>query len=82
MEDQRLGKKIFMLRTAANLTQEELSQKIGCSQNLVSHWELSKRRLRADYLVSLSEVFKISLDDLLKKPLLKTEKGKKSSSKK
>jgi transcriptional regulator with XRE-family HTH domain len=82
MEDQKLSEKIFILRTSANLTQAELAQKIGCSQVLVSHWEIGDRRLRADYLVRLSKVFKISLDDLLKEPRLKIKKEKKPSNKK
>lgn len=74
MDSKELGEKIETLRTAANLSQAELGKKIGCSQRLISWWECGQRKLTAEDLVKLAEVFKVSVDELLG---IKIKKGKK-----
>lgn len=51
-----IGKKIQEVREAAGLSQEELAQKIGCSQSTLSNYELGKRRL---YLSKLEQIARV-----------------------
>ena len=61
-----LGKQIKMYRLENKLSQEELADRIYVSRQTISNWENDKSYPDINSLVLLSEVFKISLDRLIK----------------
>ena len=52
------------LRAEKNISQEQLADKIGVSRQSVSAWESGKSSPELDKLITLSELFEISLDEL------------------
>ncbi len=69
-----LGKQIKKYRTEANLSQEELADKVFVSRQTVSNWENDKNCPDIKSLVLLSEIFQISLDNLIKGDLERMKK--------
>lgn len=61
-----LGKQIRMYRLENKLSQEELADRIYVSRQTISNWENDKNYPDINSLVLLSEVFKVSLDKLIK----------------
>ena len=66
-----LGKQIKKYRMEQNLSQEELADKIYVSRQTISNWENDKNYPDIKSLMLLSEVFHISLDNLIKGDLRK-----------
>ena len=62
-----LSKQIKKYRTEANLSQEELADKIYFSRLTISNWENEKNYPDIKSLVLMSEVFQVSLDNLVKR---------------
>ena len=62
-----LSKQIKKYRTEANLSQEELADKIYVSRQTISNWENEKNYPDIKSLVLMSEVFLVSLDNLVKR---------------
>lgn len=60
-----LGEKITQLRTASNMTQEELAEKLSVSRQSVSKWEMDQALPQIDKVIMLCEIFRVSLDLLL-----------------
>ncbi len=69
-----LGKQIKKYRAEANLSQEELADKVFVSRQTVSNWENDKSYPDIKSLVLLSEIFRISLDNLIKGDLERMKK--------
>ena len=61
-----LGKQIKKHRQEVQLSQEELANKIYVSRQTISNWENDKSYPDVNSLVLLSEIFHISLDNLIK----------------
>ena len=61
-----LGKQIKKHRQEAQLSQEELAERIYVSRQTISNWENDKSYPDVNSLVLLSETFQISLDKLIK----------------
>ena len=61
-----LGKQIKKYRNERTLSQEALAEKVYVSRQTVSNWENDKSYPDVNSLVLLSEVFEISLDQLIK----------------
>lgn len=61
-----LGKQIRLYRLENKLSQEELADRIYVSRQTISNWENDKSYPDINSLVLLSEVFKVSLDKLIK----------------
>lgn len=59
-----LGKKIVNLRKKNNLSQEELAEKVGVTRQTISKWELEETAPDIKQAKALSEIFKVSLDEL------------------
>ena len=59
-----LGQKIYELRTAKNLSQDELSETLGISRQSVSKWETDTAVPDFDKLLKLCDVFGVTLDEL------------------
>jgi len=74
-----LSKQIKKYRTEANLSQEELADKIYVSRQTISNWENEKNYPDIKSLVLMSEVFQVSLDNLVKRNWEKTVKSCKGS---
>ena len=61
-----LSKRIFELRKAKGLSQEQLAEKIGVSRQSISKWESGESTPEMERLVELSKVFNVTTDYLLK----------------
>lgn len=61
-----LSKKIFELRKAGNLSQEQLAEKIGISRQSISKWESGESVPEIERLVELSKIFDVTIDYLVK----------------
>ena len=59
-----LGKQIYELRKKANLSQEQLAEKVGVSRQTISKWELGETAPDIKQAQILSQVFNVSLDEL------------------
>lgn len=59
------GKRIRNLREALDLSQHEVSQKIGCSSKVLSNYELDKREPDFETFVKLCDFFNVTADYLL-----------------
>ena len=60
-----IGEKITNLRTAANISQEELAEKVSVSRQSVSKWEMDQALPQIDKVLQLCDLFGISTDELL-----------------
>ena len=60
-----IGEKITHLRSAANMSQETLADKLSVSRQSVSKWEMDQSLPQIDKVLQLCEMFKISTDELL-----------------
>ena len=60
-----IGEKITRLRTCANMSQEQLSERISVSRQSVSKWEMDQALPQIDKVLQLCEIFNISTDELL-----------------
>ena len=69
-----LSKQIKKYRKEANLSQEELADKVFVSRQTISNWENDKNYPDIKSLVLMSEVFHVSLDNLIKGDLEKMKK--------
>ena len=69
-----LSRQIKKYRMQANLSQEELAEKIFVSRQTISNWENDKNYPDIKSLVLMSEVFQVSLDNLIKGDLEKMKK--------
>ena len=59
-----LGKQIYELRKTANLTQEQLAEKVDVSRQTISKWQLGETAPDIKQAQVLSQVFSVSLDEL------------------
>ncbi|MGO2565433.1 MAG: helix-turn-helix transcriptional regulator [Brochothrix thermosphacta] len=66
MPTNNFGEKLKMLREQTDITQEEVSQKLNVTRQSVCNWENNKNYPDLTTLVTLSQLYNISLDDLLK----------------
>ena len=62
----KFSEKIKEIRKMQNLTQEQFAEKIFISRNTVAKWESDRGYPDIQNLITISEVFEISLDDLIK----------------
>lgn len=60
-----IGEKLFEHRKNANLSQEELAEKIGVSRQAVSKWERDESSPDTNNLIALAKLYNISLDELV-----------------
>ncbi len=59
------GAKIRSLRENLELSQQEVSEKIGCSSKVLSNYELGKREPDFETLIKLCDFFNVTADYLL-----------------
>ena len=60
-----IGQKITNLRTRAEISQEQLAEKISVSRQSVSKWEMDQALPQIDKVLQICELFSISTDELL-----------------
>lgn len=69
-----LGNRIKELRKAQNINQDELSEKLFVSRQTISNWENDKSYPDIQSVLLLSEIFDVSVDQLLKGDVEKMER--------
>lgn len=76
-----LGEKISTLRNQHEMSQGDLAEKMNVSRQSISKWETDTSVPELDKLIQLSEVFHITLDELVKgdaPPETESEEGSES----
>lgn len=58
--------KLYSLRKAANMTQTDLAERLNVSRQAVSRWEMGTAKPEVDTLIAMSDLFGVTLDELLK----------------
>lgn len=61
-----IGKQLKDARIRSGLTQEKVSEKINVSRQTISNWENEKSYPDIISVIALSNLYSVSLDDLLK----------------
>ena len=74
-----ISEKLKEARQKAGMTQDQVAEKIMVSRVTVSHWENGKSLPDIVSLISLSDLYSISLDELVKGDSKMTEKVKKDA---
>lgn len=69
MMNNYFGTNLRYLRHLNNMTQIDLAKKLSTTHQAISNYERSQRFCDLNTLVEISELFNISIDDLLKKKL-------------
>lgn len=62
----KIGKKLKNARIEAGLTQEKAAEKINVSRQTISNWENEKSYPDIISVIALSDLYSVSLDELLK----------------
>lgn len=75
----QIGKFIAELRKEQKLTQEQLGEKIGVTNKTVSRWENGNYLPPADVLFAMSQLFDVSVNELLSGKRLLAEEYKEAA---
>lgn len=76
-----IGQKITLLRTAADISQEQLSETLGISRQSISKWETDQALPQIDKVIQLAELFNVSTDELLLDKIALNDTSKKTHNK-
>ena len=60
-----LGSRVAQLRKHQNLTQVQLAEALGMSQQMVASYEVGRRRIPVSMLHSLAQALSVDIDGLL-----------------
>ena len=74
-----ISEKLKEARQKSGMTQDQVAEKIMVSRVTISHWENGKSLPDIVSLISLSDLYSISLDELVKGDSKMTEKVKKDA---
>ncbi|WP_207871692.1 hypothetical protein DOK78_000087 [Enterococcus sp. DIV2402] len=69
-----IGEKIKKLRSKHKWTQKELAEKLNISRSAITNWENGRNYPDIQLIINISELFNISLDELLKGDKVVVEK--------
>ena len=69
------NEKLMELRKQKGWSQEELGNRLNVTRQTISKWELAQTTPEMDKLVEISQLFDISLDELLNNPRFGEQKG-------
>ena len=69
------AQKLKELRTRAGMSQEKLSEKLGVSRQAITKWETDKGAPDMDNLMAISDLFGVSVDELLGREARRTTEG-------
>ena len=75
----KIGKFIAQLRKDQGLTQEQFGEKVGVTNKTVSRWETGNYLPPADALLAMSEMFGVTVNELLSGHRLKEEEYKQAA---
>lgn len=78
-----LGQKIFELRNKQKMSQGDLAEKLNVSRQSISKWETDASVPELDKLIMLSDLFSITMDELVRDelPEKSTDEAKESTEK-
>ncbi len=62
----KFNEKLIKLRKASGLSQEELADKLNVARQTVSKWELGETTPEMNKLIELSDLFDVSIDEMVK----------------
>ena len=62
----KFNEKLVMLRKQHNLSQEQVAEKLGVARQTISKWELGETTPEMDKIIIMSELYNITLDELIK----------------
>ena len=62
----RFHEKLYELRKAAGMTQNDLAEKLNVSRQAVSRWEQGSAMPDVENLIAISDLFGVTLDELLR----------------
>lgn len=65
MNQENIGKFIAELRKENNMTQQQLADKLGVTDRAVSNWENGRRLPDISLLKELSEIYDITIDEII-----------------
>lgn len=57
-----IGDKMKKLRTARNLSQQEVAELMGLSRQYISRWESGERNINVDQLIQYAKIMGVTLD--------------------
>lgn len=75
----QIGKFIAELRKEQSLTQEQLGEKLGVTNKTISRWETGTYLPPADALLSMSDLFEVSINEILSGKRLSAEEYKEAA---
>ncbi|PWJ48334.1 helix-turn-helix transcriptional regulator [Faecalicatena contorta] len=80
MSNIQLVENLYILRKAHNYTQETLGKMLNISRQAYSNYETSKRTPDLDLLIKLSQIYGVTLDQLVNQPytangIIREQKG-------
>lgn len=58
---------LISARKNAGLTQMQVAEKLGITDSAVAQWETGKTFPKTAFLLKLSDLYKVTVDELLKK---------------
>lgn len=79
MDMQKMGSFLKKLRTEQNLTQEQLGEKVGVTNKTVSRWETGKYMPPVQCLEILSDLYEVSINEIIAGEHLSAEAFKDSA---
>jgi len=59
------GERLALARQQAGLTQQQLADRLGTTQRVITYWEREQVALRADQLAALADALGVSADFLI-----------------
>ena len=75
-----LGQKIFELRNKQKMSQGDLAEKLNVSRQSISKWETDASIPELDKLIMLSDLFNITMDELVRDELPEKDTDEKKAS--
>ncbi len=70
---QNLGQRIAQLRKAQGLTQTQLGETLGISQQTLAHYEVGRLRVAVIMLPALAKALAVSVEELVDEPVTATK---------
>lgn len=74
MKEENIGVKIKLLREQNKMTQHELANRLNVTRQAVSNWERGKTTPDIDSIQIISEIFAVSIDEIISGEIGKMEK--------
>lgn len=77
----KIAKRLKTLREQAGYSANQLAKMLGVTKDVYSNWENNRTKLSADYLVPLSDIYQMTVDEFLERklPLVTKEQAIKES---